>query len=58
MSIKSDKTFEEIVERLAILFKLKLRARDSVRKEESIEADAAPKRPAARKPALLRKKKT
>ena len=40
MGVKSDKTFEEIVERLAALFKLKLRPGDRDY-EETIEVDAS-----------------
>jgi hypothetical protein len=39
MGVKSDKTFEEIVERLAALFKLKTRPGDRDY-EESIEIDS------------------
>jgi hypothetical protein len=56
MGVKSDKTFEEIVERLAALFRLKPRLgeRDY---EEPVDADPATQNPAApRKPARPKNK--
>jgi hypothetical protein len=57
MSVKSDKTFEEIVERLVALFRVKPRPgeRDY---EEPVDADPAPPNPAAaQKPTQPKDKK-
>jgi hypothetical protein len=57
MGVKSDKTFEEIVERLSALFRLKPVAgeRDY---EESVATDSAPEEPlASRKPTRYPKDK-
>lgn len=45
MGVKSDKTFEEIVERLAALFKLKSRPGDRDYEETVIEADPITEHP-------------
>lgn len=58
MGVKSEKTFEEIVERLAALFRLKPRAGER-EYEESVEADPIPEQsPAAQKPTPHPKDKT
>jgi hypothetical protein len=57
MDVKSEKTFEEIVERLAALVGLKPRPVER-NYEESIDEDSAPERPpATERPARSRKNK-
>jgi hypothetical protein len=57
MGVKSEKTFEEIAERLAALVGLKPQSVER-NGEESIDEDSAPERPpATKRPARSRKNK-